>query len=288
MAISRVDTGIKGLSEVIEGGFPEGSPILISGFPGAGKTLTCLQFLYQGALRDEPGIYITFEEPKESILTAGKRFGWDFSEHIKNGKIAIIEYFELGNEAYMMELDKLRCGLRELSEKKSKAASPNELDDIEIKMADYQSRMHQIEDVITERKYKLTQHEREQEFLERLRKLVSSMKAKRLVIDSLSAYAIYDESRESLHRFIRRVRDLKTTSLLITELPKNSEGLSRDGLSEFVCDGVILFTIEHSKEATYRKVRVEKMRYTRIDGREKYLWFTDTGLEIKDTPQSDA
>lgn len=287
MPITRVNTGVKGLNDIIEQGFPESSPILLSGSPGAGKTLTSLQFLYHGAQNNEPGIYITFEEPKESILTAGKRFGWEFSEYIKNNKLVIVEYFELGNEAYMLELDKLRTGIRELAEKKGKISGPMELEEIEIKMADYQSRIHQIEDLVTERRYKLTQHEREQEFLDRLRQLVHSIGAKRLVIDSLSAYTIYDSSRESLHRFIRRIRDLKTTTLLISELPKGSDSLSRDGLSEFVCDGVVLFTIEHSREATYRKVRVEKMRYTRIDGREKFLWFTDSGLEVKERPQVD-
>lgn len=105
------------------------------------------------------------------------------------------------------------------------------------------------------------------------------------MIDSLSAYTIYDESRESLHRFIRRIRDLETTTLLISELPKDSKWLSRDKISEFACDGVILLSLEYTKEMTYGKIRVEKMRGTKINRSEKFLWFTDKGLEVKERPQ---
>ena len=38
----RIKTGINGLDELIEGGFPEKSTILVSGTPGTGKTLFCL------------------------------------------------------------------------------------------------------------------------------------------------------------------------------------------------------------------------------------------------------
>jgi KaiC/GvpD/RAD55 family RecA-like ATPase len=286
MPVSRVDVGIKGFEKLVEGGFLEQSPILLSGSPGTGKTIFSLQYLYSGLLKGEPGIYITFEEPKQSIMTIGENFGWNFEPYVKNGTFIVIEYFELGNETYLGEMDRMKKGLRELEAKKTQSElNPSEFEDVEIKMADYQNRLNQIEEVVTERKYKISQHEREQEFLEKLRDLTTKMKAKRLVIDSLSAYTIYDESRESLHRFIRRIRDLKTTTLLISEHPKNPSGFSRDEVSEFVCDGVVVFEIEHTKELTYRKLHIEKMRHTKIDGREKFIWFTDQGIEIQDRPQ---
>ena len=46
--ITRVKTGINGLDELIEGGFPEKSITLVSGSPGAGKSIMCFQFIYQG------------------------------------------------------------------------------------------------------------------------------------------------------------------------------------------------------------------------------------------------
>lgn len=286
MAIKRINTGIKGLDRLMQGGIPKGSPILVSGSPGTGKTILGLQFLYYGAKNNEPGIYITFEEPKESIIIAAENFGWNLRDLEKKKKFAVMEYFELGNEEYLNEIDKLKKSLRELDKKRKDMGAKSELtEDLEIKMADYQDRIRQIEDIVIERRYTLTQHEREEEFLEKLNGLVSEINAKRLVIDSLSAYTIYDESRESLHRFIRRIRDLKTTTLLISELPKDSKWLSRDKISEFACDGVILLSLEHTKERTYGKIRVEKMRDTKIDRSERFLWFTDKGLEVKDIPQ---
>ncbi len=285
MVVKRVDVGVTGLEKLVSGGLPEGSPILISGSPGTGKTLFGLQFLHHGVLCGEPGIYVTFEEPRESLVTASENFGWNLEEAAKERKFAVMEYFDLGNEVYFSEMESMRAHLAELESRRKEVTLRDKAEEIDVSMADYQTRLKQIEEMVTERRYTLTQHEREQQFVERLFTLVSTMGAKRLVIDSLSAYAIYDESREAIHRFVRRIRDLGTTTLLISELPKNSAGLSRDGVSEFVCDGIILFSLERTKEATFRKIRVEKMRHTKIDGAERFLWFTDTGLEVRDRPQ---
>ncbi|HKI75722.1 MAG TPA: ATPase domain-containing protein, partial [Candidatus Bathyarchaeia archaeon] len=44
--MDRVPTGIKGLDELLGGGFPDGRCILIVGSPGSGKTTFALQYLY--------------------------------------------------------------------------------------------------------------------------------------------------------------------------------------------------------------------------------------------------
>jgi len=286
LSITRVNAGIPGLEKLIFEGIPEGSPVLVSGSPGTGKTLLGLQFLNHGIMNNEPGVYVTFEEPKESILTASDNFGWKLRDNIATRKFDVMEYFELGNEAYITEIDRLKRSLRDLEDKKRDLRNRGDFaDELELRMADYQNRIRQVEETITHRRYSITQHEREEEFLERLYYIVTSMQAKRLVIDSLSAYAIYDESRESMHRFIRRVRDLKTTTILTSELPRNTHWLSHDGVSEFVCDGIIVLSSEYLKDRNYRKIRVEKMRHTKINRTEKYLWFTDAGLDVKETPQ---
>jgi KaiC/GvpD/RAD55 family RecA-like ATPase len=53
--VKRVKSGIEGLDEVIEGGFPSGSLILLAGEPGTGKTVFSIQFLVKGAELNEPG-----------------------------------------------------------------------------------------------------------------------------------------------------------------------------------------------------------------------------------------
>jgi len=91
MVIERIPTGIKNLDELIEGGFVKGSCILISGYPGAGKTIFGFQFLLEGLKRGERGIYFSLEETKEDLLSDVERFGWKefFIEKEKEGKFLI-------------------------------------------------------------------------------------------------------------------------------------------------------------------------------------------------------
>ncbi|ODS42973.1 MAG: hypothetical protein MSIBF_06905 [Candidatus Altiarchaeales archaeon IMC4] len=73
----RVKTGIKGLDEMLHGGLIEGRPYLVSGGPGAGKTILCMQFLMEGAKNKEKGLYISLEEPAAELKKDMVSFGWD-------------------------------------------------------------------------------------------------------------------------------------------------------------------------------------------------------------------
>ena len=44
----KTPTGIEGLDEITDGGFPAGRPTLICGGAGCGKTLLSMQFLIRG------------------------------------------------------------------------------------------------------------------------------------------------------------------------------------------------------------------------------------------------
>lgn len=55
--INRISTGVPGLDEMIEGGLPAPSLILLAGDIGSGKTTLCNQFLCKGARLGEPGLY---------------------------------------------------------------------------------------------------------------------------------------------------------------------------------------------------------------------------------------
>ncbi len=90
--MKRIPTGIPGLDELIEGGFPKGSVILLTGTCGTGKTLTSLQFLWYGIQQNENGVYISFEEPIEEVKKYSKLFGWDFEKAEKEGKAILVRY----------------------------------------------------------------------------------------------------------------------------------------------------------------------------------------------------
>ena len=61
--IEKAPTGIRGLDEITEGGFPKGRTTLVCGGPGCGKTVLGMEFLTRGA-RDygDPGVFVSFEE----------------------------------------------------------------------------------------------------------------------------------------------------------------------------------------------------------------------------------
>jgi len=89
----RVSSGIPGLDEMIEGGFPFPSTILLAGNTGCGKTTFCLQFLFEGAAKGEKGLYITtLSEPTNWMLRFTSRFGFVNREHIGS----MITYYDLG------------------------------------------------------------------------------------------------------------------------------------------------------------------------------------------------
>ena len=89
----RVPSGIPGLDELIEGGFERNSVVLVCGDAGSGKTTMTLQFLYNGAVEyGEPGIFITFEEGKNSVYKHALQYGWDFKELEDKGLFTFVEY----------------------------------------------------------------------------------------------------------------------------------------------------------------------------------------------------
>src|SRR3989338_4466692 len=90
--IERVTTGIQGLDDMIEGGFPKGRTILVSGACGTGKSILSMQFLYHGALeKNEPGVFVTFDESPENIRSDMLRFGWNLAELEKHQLFALVD-----------------------------------------------------------------------------------------------------------------------------------------------------------------------------------------------------
>ena len=89
----KVPTGIPGLDSLMGNGFEQGSINLISGKTGTGKSIFCLQFLVNGALKfGEKGLYITTEETADYVKKQARVFGWDLDSLEKEGMIKVIDY----------------------------------------------------------------------------------------------------------------------------------------------------------------------------------------------------
>jgi len=85
-------TGVEGLDEITEGGFPKGRPTLICGGAGCGKTLLSMQFLIKGITEyDEPGVFMSFEEPSDDLSLNVKSLGFDL-EKLKADKKLVVDH----------------------------------------------------------------------------------------------------------------------------------------------------------------------------------------------------
>ncbi|MFB0545815.1 MAG: RAD55 family ATPase [Anaerolineae bacterium] len=89
--MQRVKTGIKGLDEMLHGGFLTQSANLVEGAPGTGKSTLGMQFIYNGiCLYNEPGLIVTFEEFPQQYYRDAASFGWDFKQLENEGKLQVI------------------------------------------------------------------------------------------------------------------------------------------------------------------------------------------------------
>lgn len=96
----KVETGISGLDKMLNGGLIAGRPYLLSGEPGAGKSIFGMQFLMQAVKEGKSGIYVTLEERRSGLGQNFRVFGWDIN------KIHVIEATpELGNNMWEIRAD---------------------------------------------------------------------------------------------------------------------------------------------------------------------------------------
>ena len=75
-APTRINMGVAGLDEILNGGLPANRVYLIEGEPGTGKTTLALQYLMEGARLGETGLYITLSESREELVAAARSHGW--------------------------------------------------------------------------------------------------------------------------------------------------------------------------------------------------------------------
>ncbi len=225
--MERVKTGVEGLDELIEGGIPQGSSVLLSGGSGTGKTILATQFIYNGGkLHNEPGIYVSLETNLKNIIWNMQNFNWDIREL---------------QEKNLMKTYRLNLG-----------------------------HITKEENVV----------EKIDEELNVISQMVKEMGAKRLVIDSVTAFGIWFENRgmvrNMLFQFVDKLKNLNCTTMLITETKGGRREFSAFGVEEFVADGVITlyFTPPH------RSVFVKKMRGTNHSKIIHPFQITDKGVVI--------
>jgi KaiC/GvpD/RAD55 family RecA-like ATPase len=90
--VGRVPTGVSGLDELISGGFPRRSLIILAGNPGTGKTVFSAQFLYRGCVDyGECGVYASLAESREQFIWEMRDLGFNFEKLEEEGRFRFHE-----------------------------------------------------------------------------------------------------------------------------------------------------------------------------------------------------
>lgn len=84
--MERVSTGILALDQILEGGLPKGSTVLLVGRPGTGKTILAHQMMFQNANSEDKVLYLTtLSEPQIKIMRFQQGFSfYDIDKIQKN------------------------------------------------------------------------------------------------------------------------------------------------------------------------------------------------------------
>ncbi|MDY6865086.1 MAG: KaiC domain-containing protein [Halobacteriota archaeon] len=108
--IERIKTGIAGLDDMIEGGFPKASVNVVIGSCGTGKSTMGIQYIYNGLINGEPGVYISLEEGEDKTLAMARDTGFELDKYA--GKDLII--LDISASDIRVSIERIRSELPDL------------------------------------------------------------------------------------------------------------------------------------------------------------------------------
>lgn len=222
--MERLSTGIQGLDSIILGGFPKNSTTLISGPAGGGKSIFCFQFLFEGIKNGEKCLFLSLDTKSEGVLVQAKQLGFDFQQAIEN------------NQAKFLYLN--------ISKKFVYETMTNE-----IIQGNYDRIV--LDSITPLSEMPMVMRPSEETNID------SSMVNFEDFPDDVSL----PTRRLHLRFIISVLESANSTAVITSELPLGSSLLSRDGISEFLVDGVITLSLDPTMNR--RKIAVMKMRNTK-------------------------
>jgi KaiC/GvpD/RAD55 family RecA-like ATPase len=221
--LERVKTGIDGLDNIIEGGLPKSSITLVSGPPGSGKSIFCFQFLYTGVKKGEKCLFLTLDKKVEGILVQTKELGFDFQPSIEKKLIKFL-FLNINKKlVYETMTNEILSGKYDRIVLDS--ITPLSEMPICIQNVETQSDISGI------------------------------------TPDEFPSDSNLPVRRLHLRYIMGALETTESTSVVTSELPAGSSLFSRDGISEFLADGVIVLSLDPTMDR--RKMAVMKMRNTK-------------------------
>ena len=220
----RVGTGIEGLDGLLQGGYPQGSVTLVAGTPGTGKTIVCFQYINAGINKGEKCLFLTSDERIYNLVSQAKKFGFDFDAAMQSGQLKFL-YLDLEKRTVHKEMEEeIRVG------KYSRVIldSLTPLSEMPVWVVNRGSEIIPPEDTVVNAP---------------------------LPLDSIQA------TRMHVRRLLRILEEDDCTALVTSEITEGSRNLSRDSVSEFLVDGILVFDLDPSMDR--RKLTVRKMRGTK-------------------------
>jgi KaiC/GvpD/RAD55 family RecA-like ATPase len=220
----RVGTGIEGLDGLLQGGYPQGSVTLVSGTPGSGKTIVCFQYINTGINNKEKCLFFTSDERIQKLTNQAKKFGFDFEAAMKSGQLKIM-YLDLEKSTVHKEME---TEIREGKYSRVVLDSLTPISEMPVWVVSRGSEIIPTDD---------------------------SMGSSPIPLDSIQA------TRMHVRRILSVLEEDDCTALVTSEITEGSRSLSRDSVSEFLVDGILVLDLDPSMDR--RKLTVRKMRGTK-------------------------
>lgn len=247
--VSRIVTGISGFDELIQGGLPERSVILVSGSPGTGKTIFGFETLIRGCAKGDYGVFLSFEQSEADLLSQMSEFSWNVDKYLKNGKL-IVKHLDL------LEYNDIFEYLRKTIPKQGNVRL---VIDSLTALQNYPALLHNADKLVA----------------------MSS--------DKSSVFSITEESvhRMLTHYFIGMVKSFpNVTTILTSDIPDESNKLSSDGISDYMADGIVVFYYLGMGGDNARNLQIRKMRWTRQQQGYFPYQITENGIEVSNEGKS--
>ncbi len=96
--MGRLASGIAGFDQMLEGGLPEGSSVVLQGPPGQEKLLLALTFLAEGLKEGASGLLVLSSQSAESILSELRKLGVDLDAVAKESRLRIVDWYSWSEE----------------------------------------------------------------------------------------------------------------------------------------------------------------------------------------------